>query len=177
MPVRRSPARLAALACLALAAACGPREPNLMRLSSSEEGPDEFAILPGKPIEIPEDVASLPPPSPEGTPNRTDPTPEADAVAALGGRPGRLERDGRTPDGTLVASATRYGVQSGVREELAEQDAEFRRRNRGRLLERLFNVTTYFDAYQRSELDQYGEQERWRRAGARTSAAPPPPSD
>jgi hypothetical protein len=162
-----------AVALAALAAGCERGDPNLMRIERSTQGPDEFAIVPGKPLEIPNNLSALPPPAPEGAPNRTDPTPEADAVAALGGNPDRLRRDGTAPDSALVRSATRFGVDPGVREELAAQDLEFRRRNRGRVLERLFNITTYYDAYERSELDQHGEQERWRRAGARSSGAPP----
>ena len=161
-----------ALLCAGLTA-CARGEPNLMRVESSGRGPDEFGIVPGKPIEIPNDLRALPPPAPIGSGNRTDATPESDAVAALGGSPARLERDGRTPDGTLVTAASRFGVASNVRGELAAEDLEFRQRNRGRVLERLFGVTTYFDAYRRQELDQHPEQERWRRAGARSSAAPP----
>jgi hypothetical protein len=166
---------LGALALAALLGACARGEPDLMRLSSGQEGPDEFAIVPGKPIEMPPDLAALPPPAPEGAANRADPTPEADAVAALGGRPERLERDGRAPDGALLRAAGRHGVQPDIRDQLAEADQAFRGDNRGRVLERVFNVTTYFDAYARSELDKHAEQERWRRAGARSSAAPPPP--
>lgn len=158
-------------------AACGPREPELFNLTRGQQGPDEFAILPGKPIEIPQDLSALPPPAPPGTSNRTDATPEADAVAALGGNPARLARDGRAPDGAVVRATTRYGVDPDVREDLAAADLEFRRRNRGRLLERWFGLTTYYDAYERTELNQHREQERWRRAGARSSAAPPPPAD
>jgi hypothetical protein len=167
---------VAALALVALVSACARGEPNLMRIQSTQ-GPDEFAIVPGKPIEIPEDLSSLPPPSAPGSANRTDATPDRDAVAALGGTPSRLVRDGRTSAPDLVRSASRYGVQPGVREELAAADLEFRRNNRGRVLERLFNVTTYFDAYAQTELNQHAEQERWRRAGARSSAAPPLPAD
>ena len=52
----------------------------------------------------------------------------------------------------------------------------FRRANDGRLVERLFNVNVYFRAYEPYELDQYAELERLRRAGIRTSAAPPDPA-
>ncbi|MGB8621497.1 MAG: DUF3035 domain-containing protein, partial [Paracoccaceae bacterium] len=69
---------------LALAGCSRNKEPQLMNIRSSTSTPDEFAILPNKPIEMPQDMAALPDPTPGGA-NRVDPTPEADAVAALGG--------------------------------------------------------------------------------------------
>ena len=64
-----------------------------------------------------------------------------------------------------MAYATRYGVDPDIRPELAAADLEYRRDNRGRILERLFDVNVYFRAYERMELDQYAELERLRRAG------------
>lgn len=163
---------LAALMAPALLAACGGGDPQLMRLRSETRSPDEFAILPTKPLEIPAgpvSVASLPAPTPGGA-NRTDPTPQADAVVALGGRPGA----GTAGDAGLLASAGRYGADPTIRQSLAAEDYEYRQRNRGRVLERLFKQTTYFSAYRPYSLDQQSELERWRQAGARTPGAPPP---
>jgi hypothetical protein len=78
-------------------------------------------------------------------------------------------------DPGIVRYATRYGVDPGIREQLAAADLEFRRQNDGRLLERLFSVSVYFKAYRPFELDQHRELERFRRAGVRTPAAPPGP--
>ena len=95
---------LAAFAALSLSA-CGSSEPNLMTYAGSREGPDEFLVVPAKPLETPPKPGDLPPPAPGGT-NRADPTPEADAVAALGGRPQALNQTGYTQsDATLVAYA------------------------------------------------------------------------
>ena len=162
------------LAGVLVLAACSGREPNLINTNRGQVGPDEFGVLPNRPIEIPQDLSALPPPTP-GARNRVDPQPQADAVAALGGQPARLERTGDLRgEAGLIGHTTRYGVQSGVREDLAAEDLEFRRRNRGRVLERLFGVSTYWRAYEREELDQYRELERYRAAGARNPAAPPP---
>ena len=164
-----------AMALLAALSACGGRdaEPNLLNIRQPRsEGPDEFAILPTKPLQVPQDRAALPPPTPGGT-NLTDPTPQADATLALGGNAGVLSRP--SGDGALIAYTGRNGVSPRIREELAAADLEFRRKNDGRLLERLFNSNVYFDAYEQMELDQYRELERLRRAGIRTSAAPPDP--
>lgn len=153
----------------------GNDEPNLLNIQQPRnEGPDEFAVLPSKPIEIPQDLAALPQPTPGGT-NRTDLTPEADVALALGGNPAVLSRRGT--DGALRTYAGRFGVDPQIRAELAAADLEYRRRNDGRLLERFFNVNVYFQAYEPLELDQYRELERLRRAGIRTSGVPPEDPD
>ncbi len=168
-------ARVGGLLAAALwLAACGGGEPRLMNLAGGQDGPDEFRILPTRPLEMPASLAELPTPTPGGT-NRVDPTPIADAVAALGGNPAALTVAGvPAADGALVSRATRFGVEPGIRDQLAAEDLEFRRRNRGRVLERLFGVTTYFRAYRPMSLDRFAELERWRAAGARTPGAPPP---
>lgn len=152
------------------------REPRLLNVTSGQTTPDEFAILPTKPLETPPNYASLPEPAPGGT-NRVDPTPLADAVAALGGRPSALTRAGvPAGDGALLAQAGRFGLTPSIRTDLAAEDLEYRRKNDGRLLERMFNVNVYFRAYAPLSLDQYAELERWRRAGVPTPSAPPDPA-
>ncbi|SMR82396.1 Protein of unknown function [Aliiroseovarius halocynthiae] len=150
--------------------ACAKRDNSLMNLRATQGGPDEFAILPTKPLQEPKSYAELPTPTP-GRANLADPTPEADAVAALGGnlREGTL----RGGEGALVSAASRYGVSANIREVLAAQDAEWRKDNRGRLLERLFNVNVYYRAYDAVALNQHGELARLRRLGLWTPAAPP----
>lgn len=158
------------VAILGLAACSRNNTPELMRLTSGNDGPDEFAIVPSKPLAQPEDFAALPPPTPGGV-NRADATPEADVVAALGGRPETVSPS--SADGALVRHAGRFGTSATIREDLAAADLEFRQRNNGRFLDRVFNRTVYFDAYEPLELDQHSELDRFRRAGARTPSAPP----
>ena len=159
--------------CAALAVtACGTGEPRLMNIRSDSRSPDEFAILPSRPLEMPQGMAALPVPTPGGA-NRTDRQPEAEAIAALGGQAGA----GRGADGALVATATRYGIEENIRGRLAGEDLVWRRENDGRLLERLAGVNVYYDAYRRQSLDQYAELERLRRSGIRTVAAPPDPGE
>lgn len=170
-------AMAAALVALVALSACarGGDEPRLMNFGRGADGPDEFAIVPTRPLEMPGDMASLPPPSPGGI-NRADPQPRADAVAALGGNPAALQAGGvPAADTALVSRAGRFGVESGIRAQLAAEDLEFRRRNQGRLLERLFNVSVYNRAYRPFALEPYAELERWRAANVRTPAAPPDP--
>lgn len=159
-----------ALAAASLAACSGDDDPRLMNVRSSGTGPDEFAILPGKPLQQPPSLASLPTPTPGGT-NRTDPTPQADAIAALGGNP----RAAAPTDPALLRYTARMGVAPGIRRQLAQADLEYRRENNGRFLERLFNTNVYFDAYEPFQLDKYRELRRMRAAGVRTPQAPPPP--
>jgi len=158
---------------LALAACGGSGEPNLLNVGSTAgDGPDEFAIIPNKPLQLPSDLASLPAPTP-GRGNLTDPTPQADAVAALGGRPGASV--GTAGDRALVVHAQRFGVTPAIRETLAAEDLEYRRENNARFLERLVGTNVYFRAYEEQTLDSYRELERLRRAGIRTPSAPPSP--
>ncbi len=163
---------LAALCAGVFLTACSKGDPSLMNLRSTQSGPDEFAILPTKPLQEPTSYADLPPPTPGGA-NITDPTPNADAVAALGGQLRNTALRGG--EGALVTAASRYGVSSGIRSQLAAEDLTWRQENRGKLLERLFNVNVYYSAYEAQELDQHRELERLRRLGIWTPAAPPDP--
>lgn len=158
-------------AVLIALAGCGRKDPTLMHVRASGNGPDEFSILPPKPLAMPDDMMQLPEPTPGGF-SRTDPTPFDDAIVALGGKP----QGGRgipAADSALLAQAARYGTEARIRETLAAEDLEYRRKHDGRLLERLFSVNVYFAAYAPMALDQYAELARWRRAGAGNPSAPP----
>ncbi|ABD56961.1 DUF3035 domain-containing protein [Jannaschia sp. CCS1] len=148
--------------------ACSQGTPTLMNLRNTESGPDEFAIVPTSELELPPTTA-LPQPTLGGT-NRADPTPEADAIAALGGN---IERANRNAGG-LLNHASRFGVASDIRGTLAAEDLAFRGNNGGRVLERLFGTNVYFRAYREQALDRYAELDRLRRSGVQTPSAPPP---
>lgn len=171
-------ARLGAMAialgtAMALTGCASRRTPHLMNLQSTQRGPDEFSILPTKPLQMPKNTAELPAPTPGGS-NRADINPDADAVAALGGRPSALE--GTTipaSDGALVSDASRFGLQPGIRQELAASDLNFRRRHPPKPLFKLFGKSTYFSAYKSMALNQYQALEYWRSRGVRTDSAPP----
>ena len=154
------------------AAGCSSDEPRLMNLRSTGAGPDEFSILPTKPLTMPPNLAALPAPTP-GAGNITDQNPFADAAAALGGN--AAVKDRPSTDRGLVSYASRLGTQADIRSQLASEDLEWRRDNEGRVLERLLKVNVYYRAYAPMSLDQHAELERWRALGVRTPAAPPPP--
>lgn len=175
----RNGIRAVAICALVALTACGrlagdeEKAPKLLNIKPQGRSPDEFTVLPTKPLQMPGDLATLPEPTPGGT-NITDPTPEADAVAALGGNPAALDRTAvPAGNGGLVSYAARRGTSSDIRQVLAAEDLEYRRKHDGRLLERWFSVNVYYRAYGPMSLDQYAELERWRAAGARTVGAPP----
>lgn len=161
---------------LALGACGSDKDPQLMNVRAGTSGPDEFGILPTKPLQLPRNLAALPAPTPGGA-NLTDPTPEADAVAALGGNRAALTRPGiPAADAGLMAHVARFAPAPDIRTVLAAEDLDYRRKNNGKLLERLFNVNVYFQAYLPMSLDQAAEIERWRKVGIRTVGAPPEPA-
>ncbi|WP_439521558.1 DUF3035 domain-containing protein [Marivita sp.] len=172
------PRTLIILALVALTA-CGSRQDtadrdtNLRQLRNSSGAPEEFSIVPPKPLEAPETVSELPQPTPGGS-NRTDPTPLRDAVAVLGGSPSRLDPQAGigAGDQALVARASRFGRQPGIREELAAADQTFRER-RSLFNWRLVPQDTYNRIYRAQILDPYATLEAARRAGAQTPSAPP----
>lgn len=150
---------------------CGKKP--LRDLRTNSNGPDEFLILPTKPLTTPENLSALPQPTP-GWRNLVDQNPNADAVAALGGRPDALVPRGvPASDGALVAQASRFGVQGDIRETLAEADAKFRKRAARNTRIRLFPVDRYRQAYRRDSLQPFDETERFRRSGFQTPTSPP----
>ncbi|RMC35060.1 DUF3035 domain-containing protein [Paracoccus alkanivorans] len=164
------------IAALTGMTACGGN-PKLMNLERGQNSPDEFAILPTKPISMPPDLALLPTPTP-GSSNITDPTPIADAVGAMGGNPAALTDQGvAASDQAMVAYASRSGNDPAIRTTLAQADQEWRERHKPRPLERLAGTSVYHRAYRDVSLDPQAEQSRWQRAGARTPAAPPAPEE
>jgi DUF3035 family protein len=164
---------LGAIILLGAVALGGCAKKELRQIESTGAGPDEFMILPNKPLTAPKDYDVLPAPTPGGA-NLVDQNPRSDAVVALGGRASALESKGvPASDGTLVAQASRYGVPSNTRVALAAEDAEFRKRKRRFSGWKLFPGDRYAEAYNREILDAQGETQRFRRAGFPTPSSPP----
>lgn len=151
--------------------ACG--DGRLRDLRSFTGGPDEFSVIPSKELQQPKDYNSLPTPTPGGA-NITDQNPKGDAVAALGGRASALVPTGvPATEGALVTYVSRNGVNPAIREELATEDARFRK-NQSRFTKiRIIRVDRYNQAYRKQRLDAYKEAARWRAAGANVPSAPP----
>lgn len=138
-----------------------------LRAAGVGDSPDEFLVLPTRPLEMPENLSALPPPAP-GAPNRVDVRPEVEAVAALTGRPAAA---GVADAGALTARAG--PAAANIRATLAAEDALYRERNRGRPLDRLANRDTEARVYRDMRLDANAEFERLRALGLRVPAAPP----
>ena len=162
------------LALLALSACSRSGDgPFLMNAAAYNDSPDEFSIVPTAPLQAPPNFSDLPAPTPGGT-NLVDPNARAQAVEALGGRISAEQTRGiPSADAGLVRYASRSGTTEGIRATLAAEDLEFRRSNRPRILERMFNTNTYRQAYSDQILDPQEELRRWRERGVGTPSAPP----
>lgn len=144
--------------------ACGSRDTSLMQAAanSSGNGPDEFGITINRALEDPESYASLPTPDPLGQ-NRAAIDPRNEAISAMGGR--AVTGRGVARSSPLLSYASRFGYDPDIRETLATEDEEFRKRNRGKPVERLFSVNVYFDSYQSQSLDPAAEYSRLQELG------------
>ncbi|MEQ9258972.1 MAG: DUF3035 domain-containing protein [Roseovarius sp.] len=159
---------------LVVAACSRDREVTLTRFKNTGNGPDEFSIVPGLPLEEPTSYAELPPPTP-GQRSRTDQNPQADGVAALGGNLSSTANAGIAPsDSGLLRHSRRYGTDGNIREVLRVEDKEIRRNYGRRNILRIGPRDDYTEAYKRQWLDSQAERDRLRRAGIPTPTAPPP---
>jgi hypothetical protein len=156
---------------LIFVAACGNTDRPLRDLRASGGGPDEFSVIPLEPLEIPQEL-NLPTPTPGGT-NRVDPSPNADAIAALGGSAAAQVAGGiPANDAALVAQASRYGVEPAIRAELAAADAARLDRARRSNVFNPLGRDRYFPAYARQALDASAELGRLRALGVAVPNVP-----
>ena len=138
-----------------------------------QKGPDEFGVLPTKPLEYPKYLATLPEPNARGI-NRADKRPLEDGVLALGGKAERLNSTNISQgESALITAVGRYGVSADIRNVLSDEDAEFRKQNKGKVLERWVGSDIYTRRYKDYRLDEYAELLRLRKLGVRTPTAPP----
>jgi hypothetical protein len=158
------------MAGMTLLMSCG--DGQLRDMGTNRSTPEEFAIVPPKPLQTPPNFSELPQPTP-GAANRTDQAPVADAVAALGGNPGAIYGNAVSgADGALLGSTQRFGVDGAIRPQLARDDSAFRRRS-GWFNWRLIKDDEYNRAYSNQRLNADAELARARNRGIRTPSAPP----
>lgn len=162
------------LTIFALLSACSGGG-TLRNQSNKGDGPEEFNILPTKPLQYPTNYNSLPVPLPEGA-NLVDQHPKADAISALGGNPKALASTSiPASDGALVSYAGRSGYDPQIRATLRQEDADFRRREARWSSLKFPNVDRYSEAYSKQTLDAAAVAEAWRQRGVTTPAFPPEP--
>ena len=149
-----------------LIAACSSDEARLRDLYDVGTGPEEFAVLPSKPLIIPTNLKELQVPD-ETVGNLADPSPKRDLIEKLGGS---IDETKSVPkrDKGLLNYVSRAGVNSNIREELAEEDRKFLRRMGVLTSVKLFRVDRYNQIYRNMTLSAPKELERWRSLGVRT---------
>jgi hypothetical protein len=163
--------RLVTLIAVTIAlSACSSK--GLRDLRHDGNGPDEFMVQPVKPLAEPSNYSTLPTPTP-GRANLTDRSALQEGIVAFGGNPAATAGGIPANDAALVQHASRMGVNPAVREQLAADDAKFRKRKERFTSIRLVPVDRYDQAYRRQALNAQNESARWRRAGARTPSSPP----
>ena len=158
-----------ALIAVTVLAACENK--GLRQIQPRGDGPDEFLIVPAKPLQEPESYTALPTPTPGGF-NRTDQRPLEDAAAQLGGQVTSPNAPIPGVDGSLVNYASRFGRDANIRASLAEADAQFRKRQSRFTQIRIIQDDTYARAYRRQALQPGPVAAQFRRAGIPTPSAP-----
>ncbi len=158
---------------MGLSACAKDRNVTLSKIRNTSNGPDEFSIVPGKPLEMPKEMTTLPAPTP-GMTNRAAQQPKADAIAALGGN-AATDAAQAIParDGALVNYASRGGVTPGIRQTLAQEDLQTRRRHGKVNVFNLGYTDDYTNAYRKQWLNADAERDRLRSYGVKTPSAPP----
>ncbi len=165
--------RLRAALIVAATALSACATDGLQEVVNTGRGPDEFIVDPKAELQMPTDFSALPPPTP-GQGNRADIDHEGNMVVALGGRPSNANAPVPSSDAALVTAASRNGVTPNIRQQLAQEDAEFRRGQSRFTGFQLFPENLYNKVYSRQALDARATADAWRRAGASTPSFPPP---
>ena len=149
-----------------LLSACSSDDARLRDLYDVGTGPEEFAVLPSKPLTIPSNLKNLPVPD-LAAGNLADPTPKHDLIEILGGS---IDNSISIPekDKNLLKYVSRAGVDSNIRQELAEEDQKFLRKMGVLTSVKLFRVDRYNQIYRKMTLSAPKELERWRSLGVRT---------
>ena len=155
---------------LLMTAGCTANDDRALHRFNQTREPEEFAIVPQRELIIPPSLRELPPPDPTAV-NRSDQTPERDAIAVLGGQP---TDNGRIPaaDQPLIAVAGRFGTDPNIRTRLAAEDEVYRAEN-SRFTWQLFPSDRYAQAYEDMRLDPYATLQAFRARGVETPTAPP----
>ena len=94
-------------------------------------------------------------------------------LVLLNSHVGDLVENKHKDDKLFEDTASRFGLNENIREELLSEDREFRLKNRGLLFERLASMNVYFKAYSSMTLDSKEELARLNKLGVKILANPP----
>ena len=149
---------------------CGSSEPNKLRYFKSGGAPEEFDVAIYQRLEVLDGIGDKALPKPGSQANRADINPATEAITILGGdvNAGKATTASRA----LFDYTSRFGASGNIRQILAAEDKEFRQKNQGRLLHRLFKVTTYYSVYADQALDPVVENNRLKTRGIKTPRIP-----
>lgn len=143
----------------------------LFNLRAAPIAPDEFLVVPQRPLDMPTDLATLPEPTP-GSGNRVDIDFQGNLITALGGRT-RAVSGVPAADAALVAAVrTVSGGTDGIRETLRAEDQAFRAARAGRIA-RLARDNAAITIYDDMLLDPLAEIARLRASGVKVPTVPP----
>lgn len=143
----------------------------LLNLRQSAIAPDEFLVVPQKPLETPADLTSLPAPDP-GAEARVTIDFEDNLLRALGGRP---LSGGAVPssDSEFVSAArSNGGATPNIRAVMRAEDQAFREARSGRI-NRLAKKRKAVTIYDPMLLDPILEAARLQAQGVKIPAVPP----
>ncbi|WP_143040251.1 DUF3035 domain-containing protein [Albimonas donghaensis] len=166
---------LVAAASVALAGCGGGRRAIGDAFGLTVESPNAFNVSPRAPLRLPSDFAALPAPQP-GAPSPLDPTPQADARAALAsaGAPSGAGVSPSPGELALLGGAGAEAAQPGIRETLEEEVDASKNSEYG--LSSLFGYATP-DGTEREVLEPREAAEEVRAQGARTPTPAPAPAE
>ena len=154
--------------------ACNQNSGNgrpLLNLRQSAIAPDEFLVVPQKPLETPGDVTSLPTPVP-GAKARVMIDFEDNLLRALGGQPGNSRTIPASDAALISAARAGSGATANIRDIMRAEDQAFREARSGRI-DRLAKKRKAVTIYDPMLLDPVAESARMQAQGVKTPAVPP----
>ncbi len=164
---------LLVLAMIASLSACsrdGSARNALAGLRQSAIAPDEFLVVPQKPLETPSNLSTLPTPAP-GQANRVTIDFEQNLLQALGGRGAGSGRVTSSEAAFIKAARGSVGVTENIRDVLRAEDLAFREAHKGQI-ERLARQREAASVYDVMLLDPLAEVRRLRSLGIKAPTVP-----
>jgi len=143
----------------------------LLNLRQSAIAPDEFLVVPQKPLETPSNLSSLPVPDP-GAESRAAIDFERNLMRALGGRTSGASGIPASDVAIVNAARSSFGATDNIRALVRAEDQAFREARSGRI-ERLAKKRLAATIYDPMLLDPKAELARLKALGVKTPAVLP----